>query len=147
MAVQWTPYAAIQLQSFRTPSFGEVVASGSPEFALNTNGRTATAVRGELGGRADKTFAFDNGSQLNLFGKVAWAHDEISDPTLNVSFIGLPIASFAVNGAAQRSRASDRRIGVAARQQRFGAREVRRRIRRPVADLFRHRTVALHMVT
>jgi outer membrane autotransporter protein len=100
MAVQWTPYAAIQLQSFRTPSFGEVVASGSPEFALNTNGRTATAVRGELGGRADKTFAFDNGSQLNLFGKVAWAHDEISDPTLNVSFIGLPIASFAVNGAA-----------------------------------------------
>lgn len=25
--------------------------------------------------------------------------DEISDPMLNVSFIGLPIASFAVNGA------------------------------------------------
>jgi uncharacterized protein with beta-barrel porin domain len=99
LAVQWTPYAAIQLQSFRTPSYGEVVASGSPEFALDYNGRTATAVRGELGGRADKTFAFDNGSQLNLFGKVAWAHDDISDPMLNVSFIGLPIASFAVNGA------------------------------------------------
>jgi uncharacterized protein with beta-barrel porin domain len=43
--------------------------------------------------------AMDNGSQLSLFGKAAWAHDEISDPTLNVSFIGLPTASFAVNGA------------------------------------------------
>jgi outer membrane autotransporter protein len=100
MAMQWTPYAAIQLQSFRTPSYGEVVAAGSPQFALTYNGRTATAVRGELGGRVDRTFALDNGTQLNLFGKVAWAHDEISGPRLNVSFIGLPTASFAVNGAA-----------------------------------------------
>jgi uncharacterized protein with beta-barrel porin domain len=52
-----------------------------------------------LGGRADKTMAIDNGGQLSLFGKLAWAHDEISDPMLNVSFIGLPVASFAVNGA------------------------------------------------
>jgi uncharacterized protein with beta-barrel porin domain len=99
LAVQWTPYAAIQLQSFRTPTYGEVATVGSPQFALTYNGRTATAVRGELGGRADKTIAIDNGSQLSLFGKVAWAHDEISDPMLNVSFIGLPVASFAVNGA------------------------------------------------
>jgi outer membrane autotransporter protein len=99
MAVQWTPYAAIQAQSFRTPGYGEVANAGSAQFALTYNGRTATAVRGELGGRVDKTFALDNGTQLNLFGKAAWAHDEISDPTLNVSFIGLPIASFAVNGA------------------------------------------------
>ena len=48
---------------------------------------------------AQKTIAVDNGSQLGLFEKVAWAHDEISDPMLNVSFIGLPVASFAVNGA------------------------------------------------
>ena len=99
MAVQWTPYAAIQLQSFRTPSYGELATIGSPQFALTYNGRTATAVRGELGGRVDKTLAMDSGNQLNLFGKAAWAHDQISDPTLNVSFIGLPIASFAVNGA------------------------------------------------
>jgi uncharacterized protein with beta-barrel porin domain len=38
-------------------------------------------------------------SPLGLFGKVACAHDEISDPMLNVSFIGLPVANFAVNGA------------------------------------------------
>jgi outer membrane autotransporter protein len=97
--LQWTPYVAIQLQSFRTPSYGEVALAGSPQFALDYNGRTATAVRTELGGRADKTIALDNGTELNLFGKAAWAHDEISDPMLNVSFIGLPMASFAVNGA------------------------------------------------
>jgi outer membrane autotransporter protein len=97
--VQWTPYAAIQVQGFQTPTYGESATVGSPQFALTYNGRTATAVRGELGGRTDKTIAIDNGSQLGLFGKVAWAHDEISDPTLNVSFIGLPTASFAVNGA------------------------------------------------
>jgi uncharacterized protein with beta-barrel porin domain len=98
LAVQWTPYAAIQVQSFRTPAYGEIAAAGSAQFALTDNGRTATAVRGELGGRVDKTIAL-NESQLNLFAKLAWAHDEISDPTLNVSFIGLPTASFAVNGA------------------------------------------------
>jgi outer membrane autotransporter protein len=99
MAVQWTPYAAVQAQSFRTPSYGEIATSGSNQFALTYNGRTATAVRGELGVRTDKTFAVADGSQINLFAKLAWAHDEISDPNLNVSFIGLPTASFAVNGA------------------------------------------------
>jgi uncharacterized protein with beta-barrel porin domain len=97
--LQWTPYGAIQLQSFRTPSYGEVATAGSSQFALDYNGRTATAVRAELGGRVDKTFAIADGTQVNLFGRAAWAHDEISDPTLNVSFLGLPIASFAVNGA------------------------------------------------
>jgi outer membrane autotransporter protein len=52
-----------------------------------------------LGGRADKIIATDNGNQLNLFGKLAYARDAISDPSLNVSFIGLPTASFIVNGA------------------------------------------------
>jgi uncharacterized protein with beta-barrel porin domain len=97
--LQWTPYAAIQVQGFQTPTYGETATVGSPQFALTYNGRTATAVRGELGGRADKTIAIDNGGELGLFGKLAWAHDEISDPMLNVSFIGLPTASFAVNGA------------------------------------------------
>jgi uncharacterized protein with beta-barrel porin domain len=98
--MQWTPYAAIQGQSFRTPSYGEIATAGSAQFANTYNGRTATAVRLELGGRVDKTIAIDNGGQLGLFGKVAWAHDEISDPRLNVSFIGLPTTSFVVNGAA-----------------------------------------------
>ena len=100
VGLQWTPYAAIQLQSFRTPTYGEIATIGLPQFGLNYSGQNATAARAELGGRADKTFALVNGSQLEVFGKAAWAHDEISAPNLNVSFIGLPTASFAVDGAA-----------------------------------------------
>jgi uncharacterized protein with beta-barrel porin domain len=76
-----------------------VVIARSSKYGPQYNGRTATAVRGELGGRVAKTIAIDNGSQSGLIGKLAWAHDEISDPTLNVSFIGLPVESFAVNSA------------------------------------------------
>jgi len=48
--------------------------------------RTATAFRGEVGLRSDKVFAVDSGSQLNLFGKFAYAHDEISNPQANIAF-------------------------------------------------------------
>jgi outer membrane autotransporter protein len=94
-----TPYAAVQVQSFRTPSFGETATAGSAQFALNYDGRTATAVRTELGGRVDRTWLPAEGGAFNVFGKAAWAHDDVSDPRLNVSFIGLPVASFVVNGA------------------------------------------------
>ena len=88
-ATQWTPFGALQGQNFRTPGYSEVAVVGSPALALNYAGRTATAFRGELGMRADKVMKIDNGSQLNLFGKVAYAHDEVSDPTLLVNFSGL----------------------------------------------------------
>src|SRR6266516_2147839 len=75
-----TPYAAIQAQNFHTPGYTEtgLIPSG---FALTFNGRDATDTRSELGGR------------------VAWAHDWVSDPTLTPLFQTLPGASFIVNGA------------------------------------------------
>jgi len=36
---------------------------------------------------------------LKLFGRLAWAHDWQSNPTIEASFIGLPAAGFVVNGA------------------------------------------------
>ena len=96
---QWTPYGAIQAQSFRTPGYTEIATAGSNQFALTFAGRTATAIRGELGLRSDKVMAVDNGGQLNLFGKLAYAHDEVSDPSLAANFLGLPIATFTVLGA------------------------------------------------
>jgi outer membrane autotransporter protein len=95
-----TPYGALQAQSFRLPAYGENAASGSPQFALTYNAKTATAVRTELGSRADKTFRLTDGNALKLFGRLAWAHDWQSDPALNPTFLGLPTASFVVNGAA-----------------------------------------------
>ena len=52
-------------------------------------GRTATAFRGEVGLRSDKIFAVDSGGQLSLFGKFAYAHDEISNPQANVAFAAI----------------------------------------------------------
>jgi autotransporter-like protein len=103
---QWmvdiTPFAAVQVQSFHTPAYGEVAVGGSSsQFALNFNARDATDIRTELGTRTDKTWQLADASALNLFGKATWAHDAVSDPQLSASFIGLtPIASFVVNGAA-----------------------------------------------
>jgi outer membrane autotransporter protein len=100
--VDITPFAAVQVQTFHTPAYGEIATGASSnQFALNFDGRNATDIRTELGARADKVWHLADASALNLFGKAAWAHDEVSDPQLSASFIGLtPVASFVVNGAA-----------------------------------------------
>jgi autotransporter-associated beta strand protein len=93
-----TPYAAIQAQNFRTPSYSEsdLTAGG---FALSYNSRTATDTRSELGARFDNQMRLDPYRVLALRARLAWAHDWISDPTLAAIFQTLPGASFIVNGA------------------------------------------------
>jgi uncharacterized protein with beta-barrel porin domain len=93
-----TPYAAIQAQSFHTPGYSEsgVIANG---FALAFNGRDATDTRSELGARFDRALALYTNAVLSFRGRLAWAHDWVSDPTLTPLFQTLPGASFVVNGA------------------------------------------------
>ena len=93
-----TPYAAIQGQSFHTPGYTETdaIANG---FALTFNGRDATDTRTELGTRFDRVLALYSNAVLALRGRVAWAHDRVSDPTLLPVFQALPGASFIVDGA------------------------------------------------
>jgi autotransporter-associated beta strand protein len=93
-----TPYAAIQAQNFHTPGYSEsgVIANG---FALAFNGRDATDTRSELGARFDRALAVYTNAVLALRGRVAWAHDWVSDPSLTPLFQTLPGASFVVNGA------------------------------------------------
>jgi outer membrane autotransporter protein len=93
-----TPYAAIQAQNFRTPSYSETDASGGG-FALTYNARTGTDTRSELGARLDRILAFNPSAVLTLSARLAWAHDWVSDPTLGAVFQTLPGASFIVNGA------------------------------------------------
>jgi outer membrane autotransporter protein len=93
-----TPYAAIQAQSFRTPSYSETDGSGAG-FALAYNARTGTDTRSELGARFDRLIALNSSAALSLRGRLAWAHDWVSDPTLAALFQTLPGASFIVNGA------------------------------------------------
>jgi outer membrane autotransporter protein len=93
-----TPYAAVQVQSFRTPSYSETDTNGGG-FALSYNGRTATDTRSELGARFDRLLALNPSAVLSLRARLAWAHDWVSDPTLAAVFQTLPGSSFIVNGA------------------------------------------------
>jgi autotransporter-associated beta strand protein len=92
-----TPYGALQVQDFHTPSYNE--SDGTIDgFGLSYNAMNATDVRTELGARFDDpTIVY--GKPLILFGRVAWAHDWVSNPSLNPTFEALPGASFTVNGA------------------------------------------------
>jgi outer membrane autotransporter protein len=93
-----TPYTAIQAQSFRTPGYSEIDGSGGG-FALAYNSRTGTDTRSELGARFDRLVALYPNAALSLRGRLAWAHDWVSDPSLAAAFQTLPGASFIVNGA------------------------------------------------
>ncbi len=98
-----TPYAAGQVQSFRTPSFSESAASGSPVFALAYNAHTTTTARTELGAWFDWSIPVDYGTTLVLRTRAAWAHDYWSAPNITAMFEALPGSSFTVTGAAPAS--------------------------------------------
>jgi uncharacterized protein with beta-barrel porin domain len=92
-----TPYGALQAQDFHTPSYSESDVTGGG-FGLSYAAMNATDVRTELGARFDApTLLY--GKPLILFGRAAWAHDFVNNPSLNATFEALPGASFTVNGA------------------------------------------------
>jgi outer membrane autotransporter protein len=93
-----TPYAAIQSQTFHTPGYSEADLNAGG-FGLAFNSRNATDTRSELGGRFDRLLLLNPEAALTLRGRLAWAHDWISDPSLAAVFQALPGASFIVNGA------------------------------------------------
>jgi outer membrane autotransporter protein len=94
-----TPYGAVQAQSFHTPAYSEIdISTGG--FGLNYNSRTGTDTRTELGARFDRVAVVGPDAVLTLRGRLAWAHDWITDPTLAPVFQALPGSSFIVNGAA-----------------------------------------------
>ncbi len=92
-----TPYAALQAQSFHTPSYSETDL-GAGGFGLTYSAMNSTDARSELGLRTDSLTAL-NGMPLVLRGRLAWAHDWVSNPALGAVFQALPGASFVVNGA------------------------------------------------
>ena len=92
-----TPYGALQAQDFHTPAYNESDVTGGG-FGLNYAAMNATDVRTELGARFDDpTLLY--GKPLILFGRLAWAHDFVTNPALSAGFQALPGASFTVNGA------------------------------------------------
>ncbi len=100
-----TPYAAGQFTTFQLPSYAEQAIVGANTFALAYNAKSVTDSRGELGLRADKSYALDN-AILTLRGRAAWAHDFNPDRAISATFQTLPGSSFVVNGAAQSANAA-----------------------------------------
>jgi len=92
-----TPYAAIQTQWFHTPTYNETDLSGGG-LGLTYNAMTANDTRSELGARFDDPTLL-NGMPLILRARFAWAHDWVSNPSLDAVFQSLPGSSFVVNGA------------------------------------------------
>jgi autotransporter-associated beta strand protein len=92
-----SPYAAVQAQAFHTPSYSEADATGGG-FGLSYAAMNATDTRTELGSRFDDP-AVIGGIPILLRGRLAWAHDFVSNPALSAAFESLPGSSFVVNGA------------------------------------------------
>jgi uncharacterized protein with beta-barrel porin domain len=93
-----TPYAALQVQDFHTPSFSETDLSGGG-FGLSFAAMNSTDTRSELGARFDNLQIVNN-MPLVLRARVAWAHDWFSNQALGAVFQALPGSNFTVNGAA-----------------------------------------------
>lgn len=113
--VTLAPYAALQSQLFSTPAYAETDVTGGG-FALAYAARTGTDTRSELGARLERQIELENHAVLALRGRLAWAHDWVSDPSLTAVFQALPGARFIVNGAAP---AADSALVSAGAQFRF----------------------------
>jgi uncharacterized protein with beta-barrel porin domain len=96
-AIGATPYAAIQTQWFHTPTYSETDLAGGG-LGLTYDAMTANDTRSELGARFDEPTLL-NGMPLILRARLAWAHDWVSNPSLDAVFQSLPGSSFVVNGA------------------------------------------------
>jgi uncharacterized protein with beta-barrel porin domain len=95
-----SPYAAGQFTTFDLPSYIEQATVGLNQFALGYNAKSVTDARSELGLRADRSFAAQNGV-FTLRSRLAWAHDYDPDRNVAATFQTLPGAGFVVNGAKQ----------------------------------------------
>ena len=60
-----------QFTTFDLPAYAEQAIAGSNNFALSYNSKSVTDTRNELGLRADKSFAVQDGI-LTLHGRAAW---------------------------------------------------------------------------
>jgi len=100
----------VQAQSFHTPTYSETDLTGGG-FGLTYAAATATDTRSELGARFDG-LATMNGLPMIVRGRLAWAHDWVSNSALTAVFQALPGGSFVVNGAAQPANSALTSIGA-----------------------------------
>ncbi|MDP2410809.1 MAG: autotransporter outer membrane beta-barrel domain-containing protein [Pseudolabrys sp.] len=94
-----TPYAAAQLQRFYAPSYEESSSLQPAIFALSYEAQATTAMRTEVGARADWSVLIDSTTTFTLRGAAAWAHDTWWDLNKTAQFVLIPGFGFDVVGA------------------------------------------------
>jgi Autotransporter beta-domain len=142
----FTPYAAFQMQAFRTPFYSEIAASGSSAFALDYSAHTTTTTRTELGAWFDRPVALNDGAILTLRTRAAWAHDNWSDTNMTAAFQSLAGSSFTVIGASARFIARLRRRGDQFQERDHARGRIRHRVGPALTDLCWYRTIAFCVV-
>jgi outer membrane autotransporter protein len=95
----FTPYAAVEAQTFFLPSYVESDVTGLSAFALSNASRSFNDERSEVGARFDQRIATGDQSTLLWRGRLAWAHEYSNDPALVAGFVTLPGTAFTVTGA------------------------------------------------
>ena len=148
--IYWTPYGAVQGQSFSTPGYGETAAAGPNlnQFALNFAGRTATAFAANS---ACATTRGDRQWQPAQFVRpLRLRPRQISNPARRGQFHrarsrGGPVHRLR-RAALARSRTDVSRCESGGSPRGLLPRQVRRRVRRSLADLHGDGTPALYLV-
>ena len=142
-----TPYAAVQVENFQTPTYSETNVTGGG-FGLTYNAMNSTDTRSELGARFDAFTTPSSGLPLVLRGRVAWAHDWVSNPALDRG-----VRDAAGRGlhrqrraAAEGFRADDLRRRALLHAGAVVLGEIRRPVRLRLADLRGNRHAALYVV-
>jgi autotransporter-associated beta strand protein len=83
-SVTITPYAALQSQSYKTPTYSEGDGAGGA-FGLTFNGQTSSDTRTELGARFDAKVA-TAAAPLLLSLRTGWAHEQFDGLSMQATF-------------------------------------------------------------
>jgi outer membrane autotransporter protein len=143
-----TPYAAVQMQGIQTSAYSEVATAGSNQFALSYGDESVTDTRSELGAWLDSRHALASGAYLILRGRRRLgARLQPRQPHPG----RVPDAAGRELCGGRRRRAARRRPhlgggGITHDQRRIADREIRRRVRQPLAHAGRHRHAQIRVV-
>jgi autotransporter-associated beta strand protein len=93
------PFAAFAGSHLSMPAFSETAISGSSNFALSYAAMGTSLLHTELGATGEQDYGWSDDATLHARLRAAWAHELNGAPSVTASFLGLPGASFQIQGA------------------------------------------------
>lgn len=99
--VQVTPFASLQLSSFRMNGSTERADATSGDLALYYKDRTINSVPLSLGAQLDTQFELGKNAYFAPYIRAAWVHEFSNKRSVEAGFTAAPGYEFVVHGAAQ----------------------------------------------